>query len=391
MTKILLIASVLAIITVLVSCNEDSITIFEEETQPEVTKTTFPEKVWVKSNYDLTVTALVNDGKPGQIDYVIGTITFDHLPQFEAFFVMYDDETNGDNIPFDDEFTATVSSSIFEGISGSAQVEFTGGKSANKPFSPVGTSLSVNVTAVDEFRNTPPVLSNLIVPDSVRYDLEEKTTVSIEIFDEQGINDLAEVSGYLYAPFAPVPFLTIPYNIDSTELGTMSGSGTIQHAEIAKQGMGIYTFLTTATDKSGNKSNEIIRSIVFSTDQIDTPPEIVSLSVPDSIRADNSLILFKAEVFDANGLSDIEQVYFLSIKPDGNPGNNGNPIYLYDDGGTVSHGGVFSGDAAAGDGIFSVTIRIPSEADRGTFTFRFQAADTKGLKSPFVEHKVVVY
>ena len=391
MTRIFHIVSVLTIITVLVSCNEDSITIFEKETQPEVTKTTFPEKVWIKSSYGILVTAKVNDSDPGQIHYVIGTISFDHLPLFEAFFVMYDDETNGDNIPFDDEFTATVSSSIFEGISGSAQVEFTGGKSSNKPFSPVGTSLLVNVTAVDEFRNTPPVLSNLIVPDSVRYDLEEKTTVSVEIFDEQGIDDLAEVTGYLYAPFAPVPFLTIPYNIDSADSGTMSGSGTIQHTEIVTLGTGIYIFLTTATDKSGSKSNEIIQSIFFTTNQIDTAPEIVSLSVPDSIRADNSLILLQAEVFDSNGLSDIDQVYFLSIKPDGNPGNNGNPIYLYDDGGTVSHGGVFSGDATAGDGIFSVTIQIPSEADRGTFTFRFQAADKKGLKSPFIEHKVVVY
>lgn len=382
---------ILIVLAAAYSCNKDSIVTPDVTMELKIDSMVFPDTVWVDTDYEFTVTAAASGNIEENIILVVGFLRVDGLPDFEAEFILYDDGTHFDNIPGDNEFTSRISSSIFENNTGTTVVEVTGTSSTNKPYTLVGTPLAKSVTAVSGFLNTAPILSNLSAPDSVRFDLSETTMISVDISDDQGIADISNITGFLFAPFSPVPDLTVNFQIEPTNETFYRALAEIPHDPIRTIGPGIYTLLVKALDSKNNQSNELITSIDFRTEQIETPPEIVTLIAPDSIRADNSLILLQAEVFDANGLSDIDQVFFISVKPDGSLANNGNPFFLFDDGGIVSHGGVFSGDPDAGDGIFTVTIQIPAETDKGTFVFQFQAVDKAGLESAVTEHSVVVF
>ena len=388
--KLTVVTFFLVAVLLLAACNEDSITPPEEPGKLTIENIAFPDTVWSKSEYDIAVTVLIHNVDNPDSIFIEGRFQPQKISSVTRFF-LFDDGTHGDNIPGDNLYTQEVSSTIFKGNSGSAKLEIIVFTKPNE----METHAEENFSVIDDFLDTAPVLRNLTAPDSVRYDLSERTLVSIEAADPQGHDDISKVTGLLYSPYAPVPDESITFHDDGSGDDLASGdgvfTGVIVHDAIRLHGAGLYTLLVSAVDKSGNKSSESITFISFHALLTESPPEIISVFAPDSIIADNSLILLEVEVFDANGLSDIDRVIFFSVRPDGTIANNGNPFFLYDDGGMVSHGGVFSGDKSEGDGVYSLTIQIPPTTVKGTFTFRFRAVDKTGLKSPFFEHPVVVY
>lgn len=105
---------------------------------------------------------------------------------------------------------------------------------------------------------------------------------------------------------------------------------------------------------------------------------------PDTVVVTGPTILFctlKAD--DANGLNDIEIVYFIVYRPDGS--TSGSQTQLFDDGNTVQ-----SGDVLAGDGIFSRLIQVDQNNQKGTYRFEFRARDRGGLQSNTLNHQVVI-
>ena len=116
-----------------------------------------------------------------------------------------------------------------------------------------------------------------------------------------------------------------------------------------------------------------------------------------------NLIKVKAEVIDGDGNETIKWVGFTSFSlRDNEMMNNGNMIYLYDDGGTeILYPPDFtSGDSARDDGIY--TFKIPiygegfgSEEDddttrTGAFRWRFSAQDMANDYSQTVDHVIVI-
>ena len=116
-----------------------------------------------------------------------------------------------------------------------------------------------------------------------------------------------------------------------------------------------------------------------------------------------NLIKVKAEVTDGDGNETIKWVGFTSFSlRDNEMMNNGNMIYLYDDGGTeILYPPDFtSGDSARDDGIY--TFKIPiygdgfgSEEDddttrTGAFRWRFSAQDMANDYSQTVDHVIVI-
>ena len=116
-----------------------------------------------------------------------------------------------------------------------------------------------------------------------------------------------------------------------------------------------------------------------------------------------NLIKVKAEVLDGDGNESIKWVGFTSFSlRDNEMMNNGNMIYLYDDGGTeILYPPDFtSGDSARDDGIY--TFKIPiygdgfgSEEDddttrTGSFRWRFSAQDMANDYSQTVDHVIVI-
>jgi len=84
---------------------------------------------------------------------------------------------------------------------------------------------------------------------------------------------------------------------------------------------------------------------------------------------------------DPDGQSDIQKVFFNSYRPDGSP-STGNPFQMFDDGNFNGQ----SGDSEAGDGIYSLTVQLPTTTQRGTYRFVFQATDRSGAQSNEVSH-----
>ena len=114
-----------------------------------------------------------------------------------------------------------------------------------------------------------------------------------------------------------------------------------------------------------------------------------------------SLHLIKAEVFDADGLETIKWAGFTSFHVEGDSlMNNGNPIYLHDDGSEIIlyEPNITSGDSIRGDGLFSVRIPVygtgfedPNfHTKAGTFKWRFLAQDKSNDYSNMVEHEIVI-
>ena len=121
-------------------------------------------------------------------------------------------------------------------------------------------------------------------------------------------------------------------------------------------------------------------------------PIIVQVTFPDTMtRPPDPYILvdtIKVEIFDANGVSDIQTCYMMFQKPDLSYSNNGNPILLYDDG--IINQNMFLWDEFAADGIFSRLITIGSDNPIGIYNVYFYAKDFFGEDAEVVIKTVVV-
>ena len=116
-----------------------------------------------------------------------------------------------------------------------------------------------------------------------------------------------------------------------------------------------------------------------------------------------NLIKVKAMVFDGDGLETIKWVGFTSFSlRDNEMMNNGNMIYLYDDGNTeVLYPPDFtSGDTLKGDGLYTFKIPIygngfgteplDDTTRTGSFRWRFTAQDIANDYSQTVDHVIVI-
>jgi hypothetical protein len=134
-------------------------------------------------------------------------------------------------------------------------------------------------------------------------------------------------------------------------------------------------------------------------------PKIQAVFAPETIvrpSGENiSLHLIKAEVYDADGPLTIKWAGFRSFHIEGDSlMNNGNYLYLYDDGGDVIlyEPNFTSGDSIEGDGIYSFRIPVygtgftdPNFQTRaGTFSWRFLSQDHSNDYSNVVEHEITI-
>jgi hypothetical protein len=125
-------------------------------------------------------------------------------------------------------------------------------------------------------------------------------------------------------------------------------------------------------------------------------PLIVNVSAPDTVQRPATgfeLVLITGEVFDANGLNDIRWVGFRSYHTGLDSFmNNGDYIYLYDDGGeeVLLQPNITSGDLVRGDGIYSFQAPLVSSSTPGTYHWIFEAQDWHNAYSDTVIHRIVV-
>ena len=123
-------------------------------------------------------------------------------------------------------------------------------------------------------------------------------------------------------------------------------------------------------------------------------PKIMSVIFPDSMLHPTEENYYAIDsifvnVFDPNGLDDIRSCYLIFQKPDGSYANNGDPIYLFDDG-NKSDDNISIWARAANDGIFSRLITIGYENPLGKYYANFYVNDWSGLFTSLID-SVIVY
>ena len=178
----------------------------------------------------------------------------------------------------------------------------------------------------------------------------------------------------------------------------------------------VYPIGQTAPNDSNNTNSSIIVYMNFianhgsdSTFLLDSfiigniIPEIIEIYAPDTIRrpegATVSFELISAKAFDAE--NNINWVGFTSYSiDDSSMMNNGNYIYLYDDGSSIVlyEPDFTSGDELINDGIFSFRIPIYGNAmtdttlqtKTGEFKWEFITQDEAGEYSKIREHHVFI-
>ncbi|MBS1491888.1 MAG: hypothetical protein JST55_00175 [Bacteroidetes bacterium] len=150
--------------------------------------------------------------------------------------------------------------------------------------------------------------------------------------------------------------------------------------------VGNYSLQYLATAQSGLTSNLIVISqpVYYSNN---VAPEVSFVNAPDTVirpTTGDVPLMIGIKASDPNGQCDIKTVFFNSILPNGNPSNQ-NPFTMYDDGDLLAHG-----DTVAGDGRYSLIIRIPPSALIGTYQFKYQASDNSGLNSAILNKPLYV-
>ena len=151
--------------------------------------------------------------------------------------------------------------------------------------------------------------------------------------------------------------------------------------------VGTYKINYFVTDRGNATKLVAVQQFIYDNGQANVAPVISNLTMPDSIARGVSFI-FTITTNDANGLNDIDVVYFELFRPDGTvvEESGGNTKFLLHDDGNFD---VF-GDETAGDGVYSFKNSFLETAQTGTWRFEFHAKDRGGLLSNIIEKSVVV-
>ncbi len=381
----------LAIITVLYGCSEDSLVIPDEpEEGYTIVHIDMPDTVYIGVHYDFKVDVYVEGEISEHPLIVIGDFSSesgDHV--LAGSLDIYDNSTFYDNVPGDFKFTRWFPTEYLRRLDGDYKIHFKV-TLALLPFN-ISNTYTVDLVVSTDVKNFPPRLLEMSAPDSVDIGNQSQTNIIVKAIDFSGLNDIETFTGKLYYPFSTTAGHVFNFYDDGTNNDEIAGdslfTGTIEHTLI--NDTGTFSILVDAIDRSGQKSNELFKDIYFYGNYNNLPPEILSVTFPDSIQASNTTFLIETEVSDPNGLTNIETVYFRTLKPDGTYSSSS--FELYDDGNLISHSGLFSGDAVAGDGIYSFTFSVPAATPKGTYTFQFNAVDKGELISNRFDKSIVIY
>ncbi len=128
------------------------------------------------------------------------------------------------------------------------------------------------------------------------------------------------------------------------------------------------------------------------------PPRIESVVFRDTLTLrPDSLVLdtLRVRVSPPNGLDEIRDVSMMSLKPNGEYANNGQPIPLYDDGSetvffTFQGIDFTSGDRIAGDGEYALLLVLDPSTLTGVYGWTFNARTWLGTDAESWQDSLVV-
>ena len=240
--------------------------------------------------------------------------------------------------------------------------------------------------------NNAPTLSVIEIPDSVYVDKVVPFILKVRAEDEDSSDYVSKVSYQILGPTISDLAQEGELFDDGSSGDQTAGDGIFSietTTEFASWKFGSYHIFITAYDSKQKASESIFSVLPWAKLELGVAPEIYDMVAPDTLKRPSSgdisqIITIKAS--DPDNDRDVKYVFFFSMKPDSTYANNGNPIFLYDDGDING----YSNDSLANDMIYSVRLFMPDTAKLGKFQFEFQARDYSDLLSNKIIHTITV-
>ena len=297
--------------------------------------------------------------------------------------IMFDDgnyDAHGDNVPGDGKYGIRLKLDLDTG-----DYHFTTQAVDRSNLS--SDELSDTFYTMAGIINFAPIITKYQIPDTVYVDEIVPFYLSVKASDPDSQDYIKKVTYQILEPALTEVAESGELNDQGTNGDSLAGDGIYAietSTSFASWKFGNYHLMIQAFDSYDKASESIYQILPWAKKNIGIAPQILNVSAPDTIQlpsaGDKSFVL-TATVSDPDNNNDINEVYFSTFKPDGSP-SNGNPFKMYDDG--------TSGDAVAGDFIFSLRIFITAENDVGNYRFEFQAKDFSELLSDKIIHIITV-
>jgi hypothetical protein len=202
--------------------------------------------------------------------------------------------------------------------------------------------------------------------------------------------DVSQVSAHIFDPDgneldgSPIKLFDDGKISVSGDTTANDGEYTNKFKMSASDPVGQYGIKFYVQGTDGEVKLAAIQYFNYDNGQTNQPPVISNVNAPDTLVVTHATnITMTVNVSDPNGLSDIQNVYFISYKPDGTTNNT--QYSLYDDGNTSS-----DGDVKANDGIYSIIIQIAPSNTKGIYRFDFHAVDKSNAVSNIISQNIVV-
>jgi len=373
---------ILPFILLFTFCDDENPVQFTGE-KPGLSNLVAPTSLYLNSNIPKIISIKTTDPQGiDDIESVEVDIYFEDVVRRD---VLYDDGKDGDIIPFDGVFTKSYTADFANGQIGDytfifKAIDFDGNQSE---------TLSHIIAVIDGDENTSPVIETFDVPAEIDVKQNTDYLITATINDPQGLDDILTVNLDLYSSTSTLANFSETLRNDGEEGDEIANDAVYSYSlnsKFSRDVVGKFTARIQVIDAAQNKSRPVTKIIdVIKSDN--DPPVLFNLVAPDTMRLltnKSATATLMVSVSDPQGLDDIREVYFNSYKPDGNP-STGNPFKLLDDGNTSQ-----SGDETANDGIYSITIVLPSTTPTGDYLFIFEAVDNQDFKSETKEHTITV-
>ena len=304
------------------------------------------------------------------IDIVYFTIENPNNSIIPDTLFMTDDGQNGDSTASDGVYSKVIIDPGIFAFNGDYIFHFKAIDEDNNQSNAVNRTITVIALPY-------PYVSNLNAPDRLPLGLPEAVNIYLQVDDLQGPGDIDKVYFTIERPDGSmIPETSFMYD-DGQNCDKVTGDGIYSFCLTAPDTSlpaGEYIYYFTAIDNENNQAN-IIEHVVDVV--VGSNPYVYNLIAPDSLEkgSPDTSYLFLS-VWDPQGHNNINQVYFVVIRPDSSSNNVG--ILMFDRGD--------NGDSVAGDGIYTLGILAPADTNQtGDYLFRFTAIDDDSNFANIVE------
>jgi hypothetical protein len=299
---------------------------------------------------------------------------------------MVDSGQEGDILAGDGQYFTRIDTALLHGQIGTFVLEAVARDQSQNESAAARDTLQV-LAGVE---NRLPNITSLAIPQIVRVDTNAAQIFQATASDPDGVGTIRHILMEIYPSVSPQPTLVDTLRDDGLSGDGGDGDGvfgTLFFGPSLGSQCRYYSFVLRAVDNSGGIGPAQVLTVraTRAVTSNNTPPRVSELSAPATISRSavpNTYVLsLKAEDPDADCDDAVTRVFFNSFLPNGNPAT-GNPFAMRDDG--------QGGDAAAGDGRYSLTIQITPQNATGVYRFEFQAQDRGGALSDKIVHTITV-